>query len=343
MSEEEKSSIGEELPSEEVEEAAVPVEESPEEIVEEPSAEEPAPPEGEEEEIPAEEPPSEEIVETPSVEEPASPEVEEEIPAEEPPSEEIVEAPSVEEKKEKKKKEKKPKKEKKGKGKLIALGIILVIILSLAVFVITGLKERAAEPALIDSSVLTAQKWAQSGGVTQNVIIVKVSSLNLTINTATANYEDEGLSAKINSLATLYGLTVTIPSSVTSRMKVVRIAPPSIVDLMGDMMVSQATTMIESQYTQEITNLGITGLSKTGTTQLNIGGKTVTASVYEGSFNQAGLSGSVKGILAVWSTDKGITAVAGVAPSGSIEYQTITIELGDDEYNELTALAEAVT
>jgi hypothetical protein len=224
---------------------------------------------------------------------------------------------------------------------------VVVIILALVGFVAVGLRERAADPAVIDSSVLSAQGWAQSGDVGHNVIIFKVSSINLTINTAMVNYVDEALSAKINNYATAFGLTVTIPSSVTSTMMTARVTPPSIADLAGDMLVNKAAEILESQYTQTITNAGITGLSKTGTTQLNIGGNSVTASVYEGSFSQMGFSGSVKGILAVWNTDKGVTAAAGIAPYGSTEYttmgQTITIELGDDEFNELVALAEGVS
>ncbi len=232
---------------------------------------------------------------------------------------------------------------------LIAVVVILVAIAAVGGYVYMGIQPRAATPAVVSSAALAETGWSQSDAAPgMSSISYEISSFELVINSATMNYTDPNLPNTINSYASALGLSVNVPSSISSTLMVVRVVPPSIADLVGDKLVDTLKGMLAGMYVNTISSAGVGDFKKTGTMQLDVGGKSVTADVYEGSISAMGFSGKAKGILAVWQSDYGVIAAAGIVPSGIITYTSslgipLDIDLGDDDFNNLKMMVESIS
>jgi hypothetical protein len=263
-----------------------------------------------------------------------------------------------------------PEKKKKHTKLKICLGIFAVVVVIGLLFVLVSLQERPASAAEVDSAVLSQQGWAQTGVVGKSSMDVQ-QVLTLKINTAMLNYTDTRLGNQINTeknriVNTYKTMTgdISIPDvsmGQSSSLATVRIMPPMIADFLKGPVVKIASDQLVPMFESMMMQSGVQNFRKTGEMQLTVKGKSVTASVYEGSLtvDMSGNSVSInlKGILAVWATDNGIVAAVGVTPSGKVTYNynagSITVPFsfdfdtsganGGSEFNELVKLVEGTS
>ena len=255
----------------------------------------------------------------------------------------------------------------------IVLAVLAVVLVVVSGFFFVSLQERQANAAEIDPAVLSLQGWAQSGVVQKTSMDVDFVT-KLKINTAMLSYVDTRVIKQINDeknrivdsykaqYPSLAG-SINVPDislAQGSTLVTVRIMPPMIADFFKGEVVKMASDTLVSQFVNMATQAGVQNFKKTGETQLSVKGKTVTASLYEGSIN-ADLGGNkipvkVKGIVAIWA-DTGIVAAMGMTPSGSISYEhklgpaaipfSFNFETsgtaGGSEFNEIVKLIESVS
>lgn len=262
-----------------------------------------------------------------------------------------------------------PEKKKKHRKLKICLGIFAVVVVIGLLFVLVSLQERPASAAEVDAAVLSQQGWAQTGVVGKSSMDVQ-QVVTLKINTAMLNYTDTQLVNQMNTeknrIVNTYktsASSISIPDislGQSSSFATVRIMPPMLADFLKGQVVKMASDRLVPLYESTVAQGGVQNFKKTGEMQLSIKGKSVTASVYEGTFN-IDLSGNtvpvnVKGIFAVWA-DGGIIAAMGVVPSGTVSYNykagAVTVPLsfnfetsganGGSEFSELVQLAEGVS
>lgn len=255
----------------------------------------------------------------------------------------------------------------------IVLGVFAIVVVSMSVFFFVGLQERPANAAEIDPTVLNLQGWAQAGVVEKTSMDVDFVT-KLKINIAMLTYADTRVIKQINdeknrivdSYKTQYPSLaggISIPDMSMRQgpvLATVRIMPPMIADFFKGQVVKMATDNLVTQYVNMATQSGIQNFKKTGETQLTVKGKSVTASLYEGSIT-ADLAGNkipvkVKGIFAVWA-DTGIVVVMGTTLAGSISYEykvgpmalpfSYNFETsgagGGSEFNEVVKLVESTS
>lgn len=262
-----------------------------------------------------------------------------------------------------------PQKKKHTKLKILA-ATIAIIVIGGSLFLQIALQERKADPIGIDPAVLSQQGWAQTGDLYKGsgnfTYIVTVK-----INTAALTYIDTRLSDQINAeknrLVDEYkaryprqaqSIKITdISMGKTSRLMTTRIMAPMGADFVSGQATTMVSDMLASEFGTMMAKNGISNFRKTGEMQLTIKGRTVTAGVYEGSFDLR-LGGNVtsvnlKGLLAVWA-DTGIVAVSGAAVSGrlSCDYKVAGIVIpfsfdfdksgagGISEFDELVTLVQ---
>lgn len=224
-----------------------------------------------------------------------------------------------------------------------ALAVIIVALLGLYV----GLSERQSYPARVDENALAEKGWKEVGEVGRTSVACNLSFISVKINVATMNYTDEELRTTLQSYVQSFGVPLSVPEEASSRLVTIRIMPPMIADIFKDEIGRYAESMLEDQYVGTVRSYGVKDFSKTGEISLNVHGRNVRASVYEGNLGFGGASLKVKGITAVWAED-GIIAAMGVVPAGEVKYKLLGREIslhdfGESEFNEMIYLVEHIS
>jgi len=253
------------------------------------------------------------------------------------------------------------------------LGVFTVVVAAVSVFLFTALQERQASAAEIDAAALSLQGWAQTGVVQKTSMDVNFVT-KLKINIAMLTYADTEVIRRINdeknrivnSYRAIYPSlagSINVPDISLGQgptLVTVRVMPPMIADFFKSEVVKMVSENLVPQYVSMATESGVQNLKKAGETQLTVRGKSVTATLYEGSIN-ADLLGNkipakVKGVFAVWA-DTGIVAAMGITLAGSISYEykvgpmavpfSFNFEnsgaSGGSEFNEIMKLIESIS
>lgn len=249
----------------------------------------------------------------------------------------------------------------------------MVVVVGVSVFLLSALQERQASAAEIDAAALSLQGWAQTGVVEKTSMDVDFVT-RLKINIAMLTYSDAKVIRQVNdeknrivnSYKALYPSlagSINVPDISLGQgptLVTVRVMPPMIADFFKGDVVKMVSDNLVPRYVSMAAESGVQNLKKAGETQLTVRGKSVTATLYEGSIN-ADLLGNkipvkVKGIFAAWA-DNGIVAAMGITLSGSISYEYKVGSLavpfsfnfensgasGGSEFNEVLKLIESIS
>lgn len=253
------------------------------------------------------------------------------------------------------------------------LGVFTVVVVVMSVFLFTALQERQASAAEIDAAALSLQGWAQTGVAEKTSMDVNFVT-KLRINIAMLTYADTKVLGQINdeknrivnSYKALYPSlagSINVPDVSLGQgptLATVRVMPPMIADFFKGEVVKMVSDNLVPQYVSMAAKSGVQNLKKAGETQLTVKGRSVTATLYEGSIN-ADLLGNkipvkVKGVFAVWA-DTGIVAAMGMTLAGGISYEYKVGPLvvpfsfnfensgasGGSEFNEVLKLIESIS
>ncbi|MFC1787444.1 hypothetical protein ACFLY8_05385 [Halobacteriota archaeon] len=221
---------------------------------------------------------------------------------------------------------------------------ILVALIILMTTVVGCLEPKEAVAARADPKTLSELGWTQTGDVEKDSLEMNLS-VPLTINLAKLSYKDAELEGRINQEMQI--------SDITSTLMTVRLALPVSLDFLSKQLIDRTIDLMDTQLMSTVQGMGVSNFHRTGeTTFKNLHGEIVKALVYEGTLEYEGGSTTVRGALAIWSSDGSIVATAGLVPYEDITYTTeiggeqVTKTLvqidGDAEFDELITLMQNV-